>query len=66
MAALKRQLVWGNPVLFGDRTDGTAGRPCGNRSGWDVAHDDAACPDDRAFSNGDAAADHCVGADPDI
>ena len=66
LTALKRQLVGGNFVLFGDRANGAARYTRRNDARRNIAGDHAASPDDRAFSNGDAAADHRVGTDPYI
>ena len=66
LTALKRQLVGGDFVLFGDRANGAARYTRRNDARRNIAGDHAASPDDRAFSNGDAAADHRVGTDPYI
>ena len=64
LPALKRQLVGGDFVLFGDRANGAARYTRCNDARRNIAGDHAASPDDRAFPNGDAAADYRVGTDP--
>lgn len=62
----ERQLLRRDAVPVGDRADGAAGHAGGHHPGRDVVDDHAARSDDRAPADGDAAADHRVGADPDV
>ena len=60
------QLVRGNFIRLGYRTQGTAGNSRRHHPGGNIPGDHTAGTNHRPFADGDTAADHRVGADPDV